>query len=171
MDWVEFVLHIGSNHPRILHFSAHITVDRDGIRCTDPLCANLHLDYIENLTLACSRVYAEHLAADVALVGEPFDRINFVELPRPKNHLDAFLTLSETIKKIWGAVGANVITHTGFGGWPISEGLLAVPVARIRGKFIITNVESSFWRVDGAQEKWVNVVRGKVMEFEFEVVK
>ena len=61
-------------------------------------------------------------------------------------------------------MGANVITHTGFGGWPISEGLLAVPVARIRGKFIITNVESSFWRVDGAQEKWVNVVRGKVIE-------
>src|ERR1700688_279137 len=125
--------------PYLLTVSAHIKVDRDGIRWADPLWAKdlaLHLDYIENLTLACPRVYADHLAADVALVGEPFDRINFVELPRPKNHLDAILTLPETIKKIWSAVGANVITHTGFGGWPISEGLLAVPVARIRGKFL-----------------------------------
>ena len=83
--------------PYLLTVSAHIKVDRHGVRWADRLWAKdlaLHLDYIENLTLACPRVYADHLAGDVALVGNPFDRINFVELPRPKNHLDAILTTS-----------------------------------------------------------------------------
>jgi glycosyltransferase involved in cell wall biosynthesis len=153
--------------PYLLTVAAHIRVDHDGVRWADPLWAKdlaLHLDYIENLTLACPRVYADHLVADVALIGEPFDRIKFVELPRPKNHLDAILMLPETIKKIWGAVGSNGITHTGFGGWPISEGLLAAPIARMRGKFLITNVESSFWRIDGGQEKWFNVIRAALIE-------
>jgi glycosyltransferase involved in cell wall biosynthesis len=151
----------------LLTVAARIVVDRAGVRWTDRLWAKdlaLHLDYIENITLACPRDFSEPADSDVALRGEPFDRIKFVELPRPKNHIDAILSLPETFSKMWGAVGANTIIHTGFGGWPISEGLFAAPMAKLRGKFLITNVESSFWRASESNASWFNAARSGILE-------
>lgn len=153
--------------PYLLTVSAQIKVDKHGVRWADPLWAKdlaLHLEYIDDLTLACPTVYADPFDEDVDLSREPFSRVKFVELPRPKNHIDALLMLPALIKAMWSAASENFIVHTGFGSWPISEGLLAAPIAKLQGKFLITNVESSFWRSDTTQETWFNVLRGASIE-------
>jgi hypothetical protein len=33
------------------------------------------------------------------------------------------------------------------GGWPISFGWIAAPIAKLRGKFVLTNIESAAWRL------------------------
>ena len=152
--------------PYLLTVCVPVKVDASGNRWTDTLWAKdlaLHLDHIENLTLASPRIFALPSDSDVRLSGDPFDRIKFVDLPQPINHLQALKTLPETIKKMWQAVRCNAIVHTGFGGWPISEGLLVTPIAILQRKFLVTNVESSFWRASG-DANWHNKIRSVVLE-------
>ena len=152
--------------PYLLTVCVPVKVDASGNRWTDTLWAKdlaLHLDHIENLTLASPRIFALPSDSDVRLSGDPFDRIKFVDLPQPINHLQALKTLPEAIKKIWQAVRCNAIVHTGFGGWPISEGLLVTPIAILQRKFLVTNVESSFWRASG-DANWHNKIRAVVLE-------
>src|SRR5262249_19627379 len=66
---------------------------------------------------------------------------------------------------VWRAIRKAYIVHTGFGGWPIGEGWLAVPIGKLQGKFVLTNIESSFWRVQGQDTKWHQRFRGIVAEY------
>jgi glycosyltransferase involved in cell wall biosynthesis len=154
--------------PYLLSVCVAVKVDRDGVRWTDQLWAKdlaLHTNYIENLTLACPHVFGAPSPSDVALNIEPFTKLKFVDLPCPRNHLEAIKLLPKTIKKTWDAVSANTIVHTGFGGWPINEGLLFAPIAKIQRKFLITCVESSFWRINESNHpRWRDKMRAVVLE-------
>jgi glycosyltransferase involved in cell wall biosynthesis len=154
--------------PYLLSVCVPIKVDSKGKRWCDELWAkdlSLHLDYIRELTLICPQIFAEPNSHDVPLNEPPFDRINFVDLPSPKSRFQAFLSLPELGAKTWKAIHNNAIVHTGFGGWPIPEGWITVPIARLQRKFVLTNVESSPWRVDTAGLGRSKRVRAAFVEF------
>jgi glycosyltransferase involved in cell wall biosynthesis len=132
-----------------LSVAAPVVLDSQGLRWCNELWAKdlaLHLEYIDHLILGCPCEFREPNEFDVALDRPPFDRVQFVDFPNPKNHIEALLKLPQLTAKIWHSVRLCKIVHTGFGGWPISEGWLAVPIGKLLGRYVITNVESSFWR-------------------------
>jgi glycosyltransferase involved in cell wall biosynthesis len=144
-----------------------IKIDRNGVRWSNELWAKdlaLHLEYLNDLTLACPLIFAEPSSFDRPLNVAPFDRLKFIDLPNPKNRFEALGSLSELVCKMWKGIRSAEIVHTGFGGWPISEGWLAVPIGKLQNKFIITIVESSPWRTRGHDAKWHQRLRGFVNE-------
>ena len=56
------------------------------------------------------------------------------------------------------------VVHSGFAGWPIIQAWVAVPLAKLRGKFALGNVESSPWRASGAGLPWHKRLRGSMGE-------
>ena len=152
----------------LLSVCVPIIIDDEGVRWCHELWAKdlaLHLDYLSNVTLACPRIFAKPTEQDVPLNVAPFDRLQFIDLPAPRNHWDAIILFPELLWKMWRGIRKANIVHTGFGGWPISEGWLAVPMGKLQGKFVITYVESSFWRVKGPNAKWHQRIRGIVEEY------
>jgi len=129
--------------------SAPVVIDSKGRRWTNELWAKdlaLHLDYIADLTLGCPVEYREPHEQELLIEKEPFDQVRFIYFPASKNHLQGIVNLWRFVPIIWRGVASCEIVHTGFGGWPISEGWFAVPIGKMLGRFVIINVESSFWR-------------------------
>jgi glycosyltransferase involved in cell wall biosynthesis len=153
----------------VLFVSPILDIDEQGRRWADAAWAKdlaLHLDYLSDLTLASpSRKTKTGSANLVSLSEPPFDRLKFVDLPCPTNRWEALKTLPRTIQQYWRAIGAARIVHCGFGGWPIVAGWLAVPLAKFRRKFVLANVESSFWRAFGTGLPWHRRLRGSLGEF------
>ena len=157
---------INIDEPYFLSVCVPIKIDRNGVRWCDELWAKdlaLHLEYLKDLTLACPRVYAEPSDLDRPLNVAPFDRLKFVELPSAKSHLTALATIPELVWKMWDGIRSTQIVHSGFGGWPISDGWLAVPIGKLQKKFVIIYVESSFWR-SGRDARWRQKIRGFIIE-------
>jgi glycosyltransferase involved in cell wall biosynthesis len=153
--------------PYFLAVCVPIKVDKNGTRWCNELWAKdlaLHLEYLTDLTLACPRVFAEPTLNDRPLNGSPFDRLKFVDLPSSKSYLQLLSNFPEFASKMWKAIGSSKIVHAGFGGWPISEGWLAIPMGRMQKKFVISYVESSFWRVGSNDAKWHQKIRGFLFE-------
>jgi glycosyltransferase involved in cell wall biosynthesis len=73
-------------------------------------------------------------------------------------------TFPSLIRQYWRAVGRARIVHTGYAGWPIMQGWLAAPLARIRGRFILSNVESSPWRASVPGLPWHKRLSGQLGE-------
>jgi glycosyltransferase involved in cell wall biosynthesis len=154
--------------PYLLIVSVPIKIDEDGVRWCNELWAKdlaLHLEYISNLMVACPRIYAKPAERDVPLNVPPFDRVEFIEFEAPKSHREAIKLFPEFLWNMWRAIRKANIVHTGFGGWPVGEGWLAVPIGKVQRKFVLTNIESSFWRVQGADTKWRQRFRGIVAEY------
>jgi glycosyltransferase involved in cell wall biosynthesis len=124
----------------------------------------LHLEYIENLTLVtrAKRKTSAHL---VSMDRPPFDRVKFVDMPAPVTKLQAIKAVPIIIWRTWRAIGPARIVHTGFGGWPICMGWMVVPMAKLRRKFVLANVESSFWRASPPGMRWRKRAYGHVGEY------
>jgi len=126
-------------------------VDDAGIHRVDPLWHKDilgHMACIRDLRLAAPARSgpAEHPLVDVppeAGVGV----LHHVDLPPCRSTLAALATLPRAAVALWKAIGRADVVHANVGGWPISYGWLAVPMARLRGKFVLTNVEAAGWRV------------------------
>jgi len=138
--------------PYLLIVCVPLEIDEQGNRWTNDLWAKdlaLHLEYLDNLTLA-SPTRRRKPGDDLVPLNQPlFDRLKFVDLPLPSSRLEALMSLPREVRQLWRAIGQARIVHTGFGGWPINEGWLATPIAKIRRRFLLTNVESSSWRATG----------------------
>ena len=72
--------------------------------------------------------------------------LRFVDLPLRVDPQHASASLPRLISQLWKAVGKAKIVHSGPGGWPISFAWFAIPMAKLRGKFALTIVESASWR-------------------------
>jgi glycosyltransferase involved in cell wall biosynthesis len=72
--------------------------------------------------------------------------------------------LPGTVRGYWQAIGRARIVHCSFGGWPIADGWLVAPLAKIRRRFVLANVESSFWRAYGTDRTWQSRLRGALFE-------
>jgi glycosyltransferase involved in cell wall biosynthesis len=152
--------------PYLLFSGVPITIDQLGCPHTNPLWTKdlaLHLDYIENLSLACAVSYGPPSPEKAPLPPEVFDRLTLVPLPAPRGRISGWLAWPKTVATAWRAIGKTRVVHTGFGGWPINLGWIACPIAKLRRKFLLTNVESSFWRATPGAS-WHKRLHGYISE-------
>jgi glycosyltransferase involved in cell wall biosynthesis len=154
--------------PYALFVCAPLEIDEQGRRWTIATWAKdlaLHLDYISDLTLVSPAIRVKTRSADTVSLDEaPFDRLKFIDLPSPTTEWEAIRTLPEHLLKYWRAIGPARVVHSGFAGWPIIQAWVAVPLAKLRGRFALGNVESSPWRSSGAGLPWHNRLRGSIGE-------
>ena len=129
-------------------------VDSLGKRYLDPLWAkdlSLHTMYIEQLTIACPRIDRDPPASFVSWESLPLDRVHVVDLPELPSLWAAIIWLPVLVLRLWSAIGRATIVHSGIAGWPIPDGWLTIPLARLRRKFVIVVVKSSFWRISNQE--------------------
>jgi glycosyltransferase involved in cell wall biosynthesis len=154
--------------PYALFVCVPIEVDEQGRRWTMAAWAKdlaLHLDYISDLTLVSPAIRVKmRSAGTVSLDEPPFDRLKFIDLPSPTGKWETLKTLPGHLLKYWQAIGPARVVHSGFAGWPIVQAWIAVPLAKLRGKFALGNVESSPWRASGAGLPWHKRLRGTIGE-------
>jgi glycosyltransferase involved in cell wall biosynthesis len=154
--------------PYALFVCVPLEIDEQGRRWTIAAWAKdvaLHLGYISDLTLVSPAIRVKARSADTVSLGEPpFDRLKFIDLPSPTNKWEALKTLPEHLLKYWQAIGPARVVHSGFAGWPIMQAWVAIPLAKLRGKFTLGNVESSPWRASGAGLPWHRRLRGALGE-------
>jgi glycosyltransferase involved in cell wall biosynthesis len=103
----------------------------------------LHLVAIERLTLACP---VEHRAPEPGWLPIEDPGITILPLP-PMGDWRTVLDIPLIASRLWRATGKARIVHTGIAGWPYPLGWIAAPIARLRRRFLMIGVESSFWRV------------------------
>lgn len=155
--------------PYLLSVSVPLKKDSTGTYWADASWAKdlaLHTEYIKHLTLICPCDRAEPSAGDVPFSDAGLSGIKIIELYSPKTTGDALKNLPHTMKSMWRAVRDNSIIHTGFGWWPIGEGLVVTPMAKLQRRFLMVYIESSFWRVkDPANASVYSRARGSVLEF------
>lgn len=155
--------------PYLLSVSVPLKKDSTGTYWADSSWAKdlaLHTEYIKRLTLICPCDRAEPSAGDVPFSDAALSGIKIIELHSPKTTGDALKNLPHTISSMWRAVRDNSIIHTGFGWWPIGEGLIITPIAKMQRRFLMVYIESSFWRVkDPANASMYSRARGSVLEF------
>lgn len=154
--------------PYALFVSCPLEIDEQGRRWTVAAWAKdlaLHLDYLTDITLVSPAVKTKSRSANLVPLDEPpFDQLKFIDLPSPTNRREALKTLPRQVLQYWRAIGPARIVHCGFGGWPIIQGWLAIPLAKGRRKFVLANVESSFWRASGTGIPWHKRLQGSLGE-------
>ncbi len=106
----------------------------------------LHTPYIRHLTVAAPVARGEPSASDVSMNTPPLDRVRCVTLPDITNVHLSLVALPGLLVKLRRAIAQSDVVQAGFAGWPIPEGIYAIAMARRRGRFTISFVESSFWR-------------------------
>ncbi len=117
----------------------------DGRYWADPLWHKdlmLHLASIEALTLVCPARDLRPPADWLACCDDRLTILNVGPLSR-----GVVLRIPRIAALLWRVIGQHEIVHTGLAGWPFPLGWIAAPIARIRRRFLVIVVESSFWRV------------------------
>ncbi len=154
--------------PYVLFVYQNLEIDAQGRRWTTMAWAKdlaLHLDYITDLTLVSPARRVETRSPTMVSLNEPpFDRIKYIDLPFPVGWWQAIRTMPLQVQTFWRAMSGASIVHCGYAGWPFVHATLAVPMARLRGKFVLANVESSFWRAT-AGSRWIGRLRGAFSEW------
>jgi glycosyltransferase involved in cell wall biosynthesis len=143
--------------PYLLVLGIPCYMDAEGRRYLDELWHKdliEHLSQIEDLTLA-SPLRRELPAIKVVEIDHSsFEgTLRFVDLPPCETTLGTFAKIPRIISQLWKAIGQAKIVHAGPGGWPVAMGWFAIPLAKIRGRFALTNVESAAWRL-GFNRPW-----------------
>ena len=154
--------------PYALFVCAPLEFDEQGRRWAIATWAKdlaLHLDYLTDLTLVSPAIRVKMRSADTVSLDEPpFDRLKFIDLPFPTNKWEALKTLPEHLLRYWQAIGPARVVHSGFSGWPFMQAWIAVPLAKLWGKFAVGYVESSPWRASAAGLPWHKRLRGSMGE-------
>lgn len=78
---------------------------------------------------------------------EAITRTGITVHPLPAMNRFSWLTIPYLAMKLWRIVSSATIVHTGIAGWPFPLGWIAIPLARLRRRFIVVVVESAFWRI------------------------
>jgi glycosyltransferase involved in cell wall biosynthesis len=143
--------------PYLLVMTLACYEDGEGRRYLDELWHKdllKHLDQIRNLTLA-SPLRGEFPSGKVLEVAPSPNEgtLHYLDLPVCTSTIGTLLSLPRICARLWKAIGEAEIVHANTGGWPISFGWIAIPMAKLRGKFSLTNVESGGWRL-GFKRPW-----------------
>jgi len=123
-----------------------------------------HLDYIENLAIACPCLDQEP-PRDAICLDAAANKLELIELPEQHGPSQTIRLLPTLIRTLWKAAERAEIVHTTIAGWPIPMGWIAGPIALLRNKKLIVVVESAPWRIqrDGTED-WRAVLRSSVQE-------
>ena len=145
-------------------------VDAQGTRRVDELWHKdliKHLDHIADLALAAPARHEPPPAGRyLAIETDPAKgSISYVDMPPCRSTLKAIAGFPSATYKLWKAIGRADVVHVNAAGWPISYGWVAAPIAKLRGKFVLTNIESAGWRL-GLRRPWrvKGIVQGLVFE-------
>ena len=104
-----------------------------------------HLSYLQDVTVAQPLVQTR-MPEDAILWNPELSGLRFIDLPDPRNTLEALWQLPGLLAHLWPAVGRAHLIHLGIAGWPIPYGWLVAPLARLRGKPYLVVIESAPWR-------------------------
>jgi glycosyltransferase involved in cell wall biosynthesis len=120
-----------------------------GQRYLDPLWHKdlvAHLGPLRDFTLAAPRRPAPGTDHPVLRIeSEAIEgRLAHLDLPPCEGTLSTLRSLPTILGRLWKAVGEADIVHAGVGGWPVSFAWFAIPIARLRRKYSVTVVESSY---------------------------
>jgi glycosyltransferase involved in cell wall biosynthesis len=123
-----------------------------------------HLRYLTDFTLASPVLRSEPPAAATCLSDDPrFAGVRYVDLPASNSELAGVLNWPRTFVILWRAAGRARMIHAGVADWPIPTGWAATLAARLRGRALLINIESAFWRVP-ASASFVKRFRARVWE-------
>ncbi len=127
-------------------------LDARGRRWTDALWHKdlvEHLRYLKDFTLAAPLRRTEPPAGAACLSDDDrFASVRYVDLPASDSELQGLLNWPRTVARLWRAVGRAKVVHAGVADWPIPTGWAATLIASLRGRILLVNIESAFWRVD-----------------------
>jgi glycosyltransferase involved in cell wall biosynthesis len=140
--------------------------DDDGSLWLEPLWHHdfvRHLEYIRDLTLVAPCLPKGDREDLLPVVPPSGSRVCSVPLPRSGSTVEFARNLPGTIARLWRAIGAADIIHSGVVGWPVPLGWLANPMALVRHKRLVIVVESAPWRLTGAAG-WRRRVRAVLAE-------
>ncbi|MEM7365550.1 MAG: glycosyltransferase [Pseudomonadota bacterium] len=146
-------------------------VDEEGSIWLDRLWQHdlqAHFEYLHNLVLAAPRGQWPTSATTrdlVKLVVPSHATLSTVQLPPQSSTLQSLLRLPQTAWRLWRAIGRVTYVHSGVAGWPYPLGWVANPIALVRGKKLITVVESAPWRLQGDNAPLRDRLRASVTEF------
>ena len=75
------------------------------------------------------------------------------------------LNLPRTFFRLFRAAGAASVVHAGVADWPIPTGWSATLAAKLRGRLLLINIESAFWRITpGAAASLIQRTRARIWE-------
>jgi glycosyltransferase involved in cell wall biosynthesis len=151
----------------LLCVSVPVWIDENAKRWTDELWAKdleLHLHYLRDLTIVSPCLRRQPESNNVCLSEPPFDRVKFIDLPFPRTYWQSIRTFPRYAHCLWHGAKQSAIVHSGFGGWPVAAGWFLAPLGKFHQKFVITNVESSFWRSRGAKAPLRERMSARVMD-------
>ena len=157
------------NRPYLLVMTLPCYIDAEGNRSVHELWHKdlvEHLRQIQDLTLVAPLEH--HGTGDKTLRIDHATfpgKLSFVDLPPCLSTGQTLRHLPTIAARIWRAIGRADIVHGNAGGWPLSFGWLAIPMAKLRRKFTLTNVESGSWRL-GFQRpyRWKTLLEACVYE-------
>jgi len=139
------------DRPYLLVMTLPCYVDDQGNRSVNELWHKdlvEHVRHIRHLTLIAPAEPDGSHDKPVRIDHDSFPgTLAFIDLPPCKSTLQTLWHLPKITARIWKAVGQAEVVHANTGGWPISFGWLAIPMAKLRRKFTLTVVESGSWRL------------------------
>ena len=117
----------------------------DGSYWADPLWKKdlaAHRTEISNLSIACPVVRRPAPATWQRLAVS-----GITVHPLPSMGRLSPLLVPILLVRLWHAISHAEIVHVAVAGWPFPLGWLAIPIARLRHRWLVLVVESAFWRV------------------------
>ena len=108
-----------------------------------------HFEYLKSL-VSCAPMQPRGDEPDLVRLEIPEGAdVELVHLPPRTSYLGVILNFPRTAWILWKAAGRAEIVHSGIGGWPFPLGWILNPIAWVRGKRLLINVESD-WRLGSA---------------------
>jgi glycosyltransferase involved in cell wall biosynthesis len=129
-------------------------VDDDGAVWIDRLWHHdllAHVPYLPQLVLCAPeqpRGDAPNEGRDLVKLDVPIAR---VALPPMRSTREALVNAPRIARALWRAVGESEVVHSGIAGWPLPIGWIANPIALVRGRFLLLNIESAPWRLQSSE--------------------
>jgi glycosyltransferase involved in cell wall biosynthesis len=107
-----------------------------------------HLSYLRDFAIACPVVAGSPPKDAIALSDAPSAaEVKVIPLPPAANLVQAVAFLPVTLIRLWRAIAAADLVHSGVAGWPFPLGWLAIPLARLLRRRTLLIVESAPWRL------------------------
>ena len=73
--------------------------------------------------------------------------LSYLDPPPCNTTISALLSIPTATLKLWRAIGELDIVHVNVCGLLISFGWIAAPIAKLPGRFVLTDIESAAWRL------------------------